>query len=253
MSSTGGLCIVVPYRNRLNHLQRFVPHILQFLPVRRPKLLVVEQGDQAPFNRGALLNIGFALARPDADYICFHDVDMLPVDDACDYRPPVHTTHLAGCVEQFGYRMPYGDYIGGVLLVRPDDFVRCNGFSNRYWGWGSEDDDLYLRLTMAGVTIGRRPGRYRSLRHTRSYRSAENSELFSRMARTAIDSGQFARDATSALEHYASAPGERAEPDRDGLNTLAIGAVSRRPLSSILSGQGLDESHEVATVTLAMD
>lgn len=252
MSSPGSLCIVVPYRNRLNHLQRFVPHILQFLSGRRPKLLVVEQGDQAPFNRGALLNIGFALARPGADYVCFHDVDMLPVDDACDYGPPVRTTHLAGRVEQFGYRMPYCDYIGGVLLVRPDEFVRCNGFSNRYWGWGSEDDDLYLRLTMAGVKIVRKPGRYRSLRHTRSYRSVANSEQFSRLARTAIESGQLATDATSALERYASAPGERAEPHRDGLNTLAIGAVCRRPLSSILSGQALDESHEVATVNLAM-
>ncbi len=30
-------------------------------------------------------------------------------------------------------------------------FKRVNGYSNEYWGWGFEDDDLLLRLTESNV------------------------------------------------------------------------------------------------------
>lgn len=39
----------------------------------------------------------------------------------------------------------YEELIGGVLNVPREDFIRVNGHSNLYWGWGAEDDDLYYR------------------------------------------------------------------------------------------------------------
>ena len=35
--------------------------------------------------------------------------------------------------------------MGGVLSMRTEHFQRVNGYSNLYWGWGAEDDDMAYR------------------------------------------------------------------------------------------------------------
>ena len=52
------------------------------------QVFVVDQADSAPFNRGALLNIGFLEARNLDNFTCFvfHDVDMVPENDLVLYR-----------------------------------------------------------------------------------------------------------------------------------------------------------------------
>ncbi|KAH7696505.1 CRE-BRE-4 protein, partial [Aphelenchoides avenae] len=43
-----------------------------------------------------------------------------------------------------------------------------NGFSNDYWGWGGEDDDISSRVSLAGYQISRYPAniaRYKMLKH----------------------------------------------------------------------------------------
>ena len=37
---------------------------------------------------------------------------------------------------------------GGVTSFRNDQFRSVNGYSNIYFGWGAEDDDLYNRLVI---------------------------------------------------------------------------------------------------------
>lgn len=39
---------------------------------------------------------------------------------------------------------------GGVTMFTAEQFIAVNGFSNLYWGWGAEDDDLYLRTVNKG-------------------------------------------------------------------------------------------------------
>jgi len=42
-------------------------------------------------------------------------------------------------------RIPYPGIFGGVTAFRRSHFERTNGFSNCYYGWGGEDDDMYNR------------------------------------------------------------------------------------------------------------
>jgi hypothetical protein len=71
------LALIVPYRDRPAHLVEFAPHMESFLKDIEFRLMLIEQADNKPFNRGKLLNIGFTLAREEASWMCFHDVDII--------------------------------------------------------------------------------------------------------------------------------------------------------------------------------
>jgi beta-1,4-galactosyltransferase 3 len=42
--------------------------------------------------------------------------------------------------------LPYGGIFGGVSAMTRQQYVKMNGFSNDYWGWGGEDDDISTRF-----------------------------------------------------------------------------------------------------------
>lgn len=44
------------------------------------------------------------------------------------------------------FRLPYPTNFGGVTAVTKEQFEAINGFSNIFYGWGGEDDDLYNRF-----------------------------------------------------------------------------------------------------------
>jgi beta-1,4-galactosyltransferase 2 len=156
--------VVIPYRDRQEHLAKQVPHLWKVLTDQGLdfRITVVEQEAGKKFNLGMMRNIGF-LERPDADYYCFHDVDMYAED--VDYSYTDMPTHLAYACEQFGYKLPYRTYFGGVTLFDKASYEKINGHANWYWGWGAEDDDLYWRVTLVGFK--RRFGRFWSEIHNR--------------------------------------------------------------------------------------
>ena len=46
------------------------------------------------------------------------------------------------------FRVPYQDIFGGATAFTRQHFRLVNGFSNQYYGWGGEDDDIFKRLDM---------------------------------------------------------------------------------------------------------
>ena len=123
-------------------------------------VVVVEQCDRLPFNRGALLNVGYNKAREmGARRVILHDCDLVPDDTLLAmYREewPLPIVH-------FGARFRrYNDskaYFGGVHGFHAGEFP---GYPNQFWGWGGEDDALRARVDLRRTTFARR-GEYLDL------------------------------------------------------------------------------------------
>lgn len=153
------LGVIVPYRNREQHLVEFKKKITKYLNRYNInfELIIVHQDDAKLFNRGMLLNIGFTYAEKyGCNYVVFHDVDMIPV--YVDYSYSNFPIHLCNSVYvEDGIRKKlrdnFDEYFGGVTLFPNEVFKKINGFSNKYWGWGYEDDDLLLRCKVSEVNL----------------------------------------------------------------------------------------------------
>lgn len=156
------LAIIIPYRastqpERAEQLAKLRETIVTHLP--EAFVAVIEQDDDRPFNRGALLNTAIDCMGLGTDAtMCFHDVDLLPQEDILDaYRDPLPKN----TVRHIGHawkRYNSDSYLGGILMIRSGDFLAINGFPNDFWGWGGEDDELRDRITRAKMNIERPKG-----------------------------------------------------------------------------------------------
>jgi hypothetical protein len=244
------LNIVVPYRARESHLKFFVPAVRAYfsrdkvdceIPYR---VLIVEQDNELPFNRGALKNIGFMLGRDNSDYTCFHDIDYLPIwaDYSWSDVPTAIVWHgaerrpVAPGRSQRMLAHNLDEFFSAVVLAPNEIFASVNGYANAYWGWGFEDIDLRNRFTATGVPFGRRKGTFQGLDH-------DNEGLQLDGAPTPI--------AAVNQQICERRWGERASTWTDGLQDLAFEITHRR---SIPEGPTVERPAlwEMVTVRLRM-
>jgi len=154
------IAIIIPFRDMTKDLFR-TKQLLYFLYYMVPILhrqnnhfsiyLVNQVHDDLPFNRAKLLNIGFEIAKKDGfDCFFFHDVDLVPENDQNIYECFDNPRHYSGFIDKFNYNLPYNSIFGGITAYSAEAFHKINGYSNEYWGWGGEDDDLERR-TIAGA------------------------------------------------------------------------------------------------------
>ena len=175
------VAIVVPYRNRPEQLKIFVPTIHDYLAKQDIvfQIYVIEQLGDSKFNRGSLLNIGFVEAGKGKvanyyDCLVIHDIDLIPEVPNNSYNcmddKGTGSIQLSSIIDN----ARLGEAAeGGVNLVKSAAFSRANGFNNRFFGWGGEDNDFGTRLRDVGFSMKRRDeklGKYRSLKagHNRS-------------------------------------------------------------------------------------
>ena len=185
--------IIVPYRDRAEQLKLFLPALRRFLhyqPVDY-QIIVVEHVGEAKFNKGSLINIGYIEAEymkvPDSethyDCVIIHDIDFIPIDGRNSYdclsTPDVGAWQLTTSVDKYNWSLPDRSSVGGVNMATKWAFLKANGWSNRYFGWGGEDNDFFSRLHVVKNRMRKRCrdfGRYRSLLdgHRRSQGKADN-------------------------------------------------------------------------------
>ena len=163
------LSIIIPYRDREEHLKIFLKIIKRKINVPNYDVLIVEQDNEKPFNRAKLLNIGFDLKKDESDYFCFHDVDMIP--EEADYSYVEQPTHGISGIKPYGYGLSSNSYYGGVNFFNKEDFIKINGYSNEFWGWGGEDNDLLLRIKTKGFLLHRRLNKFDTLYHERALKN----------------------------------------------------------------------------------
>lgn len=171
------LAVIIPYRDRQAHLENLLPTLKRAIEqaTNSYAIIVAEQADEAPFNKGALCNAAVMCLEESFDYICFHDVDFLPVNidyrySSAPVRPFSQTRGKKIYQEEFHEgrlkRLLDGDptleekedrlatvyphFWGGVFFLPFRTFFKVNGFGNAFPFWGFEDLDFLLRLFAEG-------------------------------------------------------------------------------------------------------
>jgi len=156
------LAVILPYNEE--HIENLVNHFYATVDGDY-KLVFMKQKSNRPLNKGKLFNIGYMLHKDKFDYFCFHDSDLIPVSDECDYQYEEKPISLVGMrnkiefgdqekVQNFDdYTLPYEEYFGGAILFSKEHFQEVNGYSNEYWGVGYEDYDLLLRCVVKGLSV----------------------------------------------------------------------------------------------------
>lgn len=152
--------VVVPFRNRAEHLEAFLLRMHPFLQAQNMSysIFVVEQLPGKLFNRAKLFNVGALEAQVNSIRVCdvypprfmhfslqkmrknlkqcfiFHDVDLLPLNAQNLYACSRLPTHLSTFVDTFRFNLPYTTLFGGAIAISQDTFQAVNGFSNRFSG-----------------------------------------------------------------------------------------------------------------------
>ena len=123
----------------------------RYLP--EAEICIVEQEAGKDFNRAKLLNYGASIME--ADYYCFHDVDQLPVK--VDYSYPENPTQLLSSTIQRQY------YCGGVTMFNRKQFELIDGYSNNFYGYGGEDNEMFNNLSRHGLPLINRFGVFKNM------------------------------------------------------------------------------------------
>lgn len=151
--------IIVCYRNRTQQLESFLYHMHSFLQKQKLhyRIYVIEQTFDAEFNRGKLFNVGYreVTMRSLAGCFIFHDVDLMPENLNNIYGCTSCPRHMSTSIDVFDYNLPYYTIFGGAIAMTRKQFHEINGFSNVFYGWGGEDDDMFNRVYYAGYRICR--------------------------------------------------------------------------------------------------
>ncbi len=154
---------IIPYRKRESNLNSWIHQCRKTYMQNAESVIgafdivLVEQDNDNPFNKGVLLNVGFWKAmeihhnkyggggvltvRPN---LIFNDVDVF-----C--KKPTHIR------PEPMVRHPYGQdhCLGCIFVCSPEAYIGFNGFSNSYNGWGREDADALLRCNVKGIKVDR--------------------------------------------------------------------------------------------------
>ncbi|XP_070210040.1 beta-1,4-galactosyltransferase 4-like [Littorina saxatilis] len=184
------VALIIPYRDRQRNLYILLSNLLPFLMRQQLEFTVflVEQTAEHPFNKGLIFNVAYKQSQKTANFTCIimQDTDLIPMDNRNFYRCGEQPRHLVLTTGQTEWkdRLRYPTSFGGAIAMRKEHMEAANGFSVSYYGWGLEDDDLYLRFEKRKLKVERYPifiGKYYEMRHTPQDRNIWRNRLWRSM------------------------------------------------------------------------
>lgn len=148
-------------KGRLDHLRQTLPTVASqpdvesivvdygcpdgtatWVAANLPQVKVVRVPEASSFHLARARNLGAAAAT--APWLAFFDADIA--------WAPTFAEQLIARLEPDCYfrANPMTMQTWGSVVCNCNDFRRIGGYDESFIGWGGEDDDLYMRLTMAG-------------------------------------------------------------------------------------------------------
>ncbi|KAG8002609.1 Beta-1 [Nibea albiflora] len=139
------VAILVPFRNRHEHLPILLRHLVPVLQKQRLHFAFyfIEQGGTEPFNRAMLFNVGYKEAMKDLDWDCliFHDVDHLMENDRNYYGCTDMPRHFAVKLDKYSYMYS--------LLRHSKERQKVDGLNNLNYSALVARRPLYTNITVS--------------------------------------------------------------------------------------------------------
>lgn len=179
------VAIIIPFKDREDHLVKWLFHMHQLLVRQRREycVIVAEPIGSGHFNKGSTMNAAVKESiNQGFDCVILHDVDMMLENGHNIYQCQDQPTQLCPFIDKFNYKDHYGTEFGGVTMLKPDQYIKANGYSNLYWGWGKEDDDMAFRIKQSGQVASKpvnyEAGRYSMIPHQHpwAFRNNKNTD-----------------------------------------------------------------------------
>lgn len=212
--------LIIPYRNRQEHLTKFVPYMKTYLDkLNIPhKFIVAQQTDDDCFRLGLLINVAVKYIMKNNDmtnsYFCKHDIDTIPIVTNNYYRPENGVINKV-----YGYY----DCLSSCFTFNGEDFVKMNGISNSFDGWGGEDTDSFARALKSGIKVETKFQYFRGDNKAYNEFKTANENLS-----TKIYSKNFDRNLwLSMFDQY--------DYTKDGINQLDISSVTEEKSDSYIA------------------
>jgi len=149
------LSIIIPTRG-VNNINYVIKNYNEIFNDYKLEFIIIHQEDEDLFKRGQCFNVGVKyttynnLLLTDNDIIHFHNIDFGLIYE--NYKIPFSCWKHIQQVKIIDNKIINGKFEkdrpgnGGCNFITKNDYLKINGMSNLYCGWGAEDDEYKKRV-----------------------------------------------------------------------------------------------------------